>query len=171
MRRTVLLIFTLLLSACAASWLKPAIAHSFRSARVPPVMSADAEEARIRESLETSKKDLSTASLRHQDTLSVEEAKQASFERAQVLGQELATLLSESCSAGEPMPEEAVEVLRALISSTAGARGWFVTLLTNPAFDAVFQPPIDEALLGAISETVRARFATDAVERPDAVLS
>ena len=125
MRRTVLLIFTLLLSACAASWLKPAIAHSFRSARVPPVMSADAEEARIRESLETSKKDLSTASLRHQDTLSVEEAKQASFERAHVLGQELATLLSEVGLLGLLLFDIRLELIQPWLSSEA-----FPTMLT-----------------------------------------
>jgi len=43
-----------------------------------------------------------------------------------------------------------VKLLRALISTTAGARGWFVTLLTNPDFDAVFRSPVDESLLEAI---------------------
>ena len=51
------------------------------------------------------------------------------------------------------MPPEAVSTLRSLISSTAGARGWFVTLLTNPDFEPVFRPPLDETLLSAISET------------------
>jgi len=79
-------------------------------------------------------------------------ARAISFDDAQVLGEKLATVLSTSCKAGEPMPEEAVTLLRALISTTAGARGWFVTLLTNPDFDAVFQSPIDEALLQAICD-------------------
>ena len=50
------------------------------------------------------------------------------------------------------MPQEAVAVLRALISSTSGARGWFVTLLTDPDFGAIFRPPLDESLLSAISD-------------------
>jgi len=79
-------------------------------------------------------------------------AKKASFEEAQALGAQLAALLSESCAQGQPMPPEAVTVLRVLISSTSGARGWFVTLLTNPDFEAVFRPPLDESLLSAISD-------------------
>ena len=79
-------------------------------------------------------------------------ARQASFEEAQALGTQLATLLAESCAEGEPMPSEAVKVLRALISSSSGARGWFVTLLTDERFDAVFRPPLDAALLSTISD-------------------
>jgi len=80
-------------------------------------------------------------------------ARQASFEEAQALGSQLATLLAESCAEGEPMPTQAVSVLRALISSSSGARGWFVTLLTDERFDAVFRPPLDASLLSAISDT------------------
>ena len=79
-------------------------------------------------------------------------AREASFEEAQALGTQLATLLAESCAEGEPMPAEAVKVLRALISSSSGARGWFVTLLTDERFDAVFRPPLDAALLSTISD-------------------
>lgn len=82
-----------------------------------------------------------------------DQAKKSSFEDAQVLGRELAEVLTASCAAGEPMPEEAVKLLRALVSTTAGARGWFVSLLTNPKFDAVFQSPVDEVLLQAISDS------------------
>ena len=101
-----------------------------------------AKEAQIREQLEGGK-----PSTRHTATSAPTEAaaKQASFEEAQALGATLATMLTESCAAGEPMPAEAVATLRALISTTAGARGWFVTLLTDPAFEPVFRPPLDEA--------------------------
>ena len=75
------------------------------------------------------------------------------FEEAQDLGSNLASILAESCAAGEPMPAEAVSTLRALVSSTPGARGWFVSLLTNPDYDAVFQLPLDEALLSAIESS------------------
>eukprot|EP00443_Scrippsiella_acuminata_P009407 CAMPEP_0115351638 /NCGR_PEP_ID=MMETSP0270-20121206/97095_1 /TAXON_ID=71861 /ORGANISM="Scrippsiella trochoidea, Strain CCMP3099" /LENGTH=284 /DNA_ID=CAMNT_0002773789 /DNA_START=15 /DNA_END=870 /DNA_ORIENTATION=- len=118
------------------------------------------EEAKIRQSLEGGK----SASLRHgavaaghEDgeqgaaATTEDEAKASSFEDAQVLGKKLGMVLAASCAAGEPMPEEAVKLLRALVSTTAGARGWFVTLLTDPAFDAVFQSPVDESLLDAIS--------------------
>ena len=81
-------------------------------------------------------------------------ARQASFEEAQALGSQLAELLAESCAEGEPMPAEAVGVLRALISTSSGARGWFVTLLTDERFDAVFAPPLDASLLSAIADTL-----------------
>ena len=71
---------------------------------------------------------------------------------AQLLGGKLADILSAARETDEPMPAEAVDVLRALISTTAGARGWFVTLLTNPDYDAVFRPPLDEGFLCAICE-------------------
>jgi len=104
-----------------------------------------AKEAQIREQLEAGKADAAAA-----PAVDEAAAAKASFEEAQALGAQLAAVLTESCAAGEPMPSEAVAVLRALISSTAGARGWFVTLLTNPDFDPVFQPPLDEGLLQAI---------------------
>ena len=114
------------------------------------------EEQRIREGLEKSK-----TSQRHSQADEVESsevsARKASFEQAQSLGEELATVLSTACAAGEPMPAEAQRILRALISTTAGARGWFVSLLTNPDFDAIFQPPIYDAILDAICETVSER--------------
>ena len=40
------------------------------------------------------------------------DAATASFEESQVLGAKLASILSESCVSGEPMPSEAVDVLR-----------------------------------------------------------
>ena len=112
-----------------------------------------AEEAKIRESLGGE-----MASERH-GAAAVEvgaeaeaAARQASFEEAQALGTQLATLLAESCAEGEPMPAEAVKVLRALVSSTSGARGWFVTLLTNPDFESIFEAPMPETMLEAICE-------------------
>lgn len=136
-----------LLLGLTSSFVVPTIAHQrlfvanspwihlrFRTIHHPLLSAADEEEARIRSGLVGNKKDAATAS----------------FEESQVLGARLASILAESCSAGEPMPSEAVDVLRTLVSTSSGARGWFVTLLTDPAYDAVFKPPIDASLLAAI---------------------
>jgi len=80
------------------------------------------------------------------------DARKPSFEDAQVIGEDLARILTESCGNGEPMPDEAISLLRALISTTSGARGWFVSLLTNPDFEPVFIPPIDESFLIALND-------------------
>ena len=48
---------------------------------------------------------------------------------------------------------QATEVLRALVSTTSGARGWFVSLLTNQDFEPVFVSPIDESFLSALCES------------------
>jgi len=79
-----------------------------------------------------------------------EAAQAASFEESQVLGAQLADILAASCTNGEKMPAEAVTVLRSLVSTTSGARGWFVTLLTDERYDAAFKPPLDPELLRAI---------------------
>ena len=76
-----------------------------------------------------------------------EAAQAASFEESQLLGTQLADILAASCANGEKMPAEAVTVLRSLVSTTSGARGWFVTLLTDERYDAVFKPPLDPELL------------------------
>lgn len=76
----------------------------------------------------------------------------ASFEDAQAIGRDLATMLTASCTDGEPMPAEATALLRELVSQTAGARGWFVSLLTTPEFEPVFVPPLDESLLTALCD-------------------
>jgi len=73
----------------------------------------------------------------------------ASFEESQVLGQ-LADILAANCSNGEEMPIEAVIVLRSLASPTWGARGLFVTLLTDERYDAVFKLPLEPQLLTVI---------------------
>jgi len=78
-------------------------------------------------------------------------AKASSFEDAQVLGRQLANSLVTSRTKGEPLSQESTNLLRALISTTAGARGWFVTLLTDPDFEPLFVSPMEEVLLQAIA--------------------
>ena len=73
----------------------------------------------------------------------------ATPEESQVLGQ-LADLLATNCSNGEEMPYAAVVMLRNLASPTWGARGLFVTLLTDERYDAVFKLPLEPALLTTI---------------------
>lgn len=104
-----------------------------------------AEEERIRKAFGDKASDRHT-----QDVVTSEDAAEASFEDAQVIGRKLAKVLTESCVAGEPMPEEAVTLLKSLVSTMSGARGWFVTLLTDPDYEPLFQPPIDETLLKAL---------------------
>mmetsp|Transcript_59325 Transcript_59325/g.111973 ORF Transcript_59325/g.111973 Transcript_59325/m.111973 type:complete len:477 (-) Transcript_59325:95-1525(-) len=111
-------------------------AQSCRGLCVPGLLASvsggDAkEEVRIRQSLN-------------------QQAPDISFENAQVVGAELASVLQSSCAAGEAMPARASELLRELVSTSSGARGWFVTLLTDPAYDAIFRDPIDESLLAAL---------------------
>ena len=73
----------------------------------------------------------------------------ATPEESQVLGQ-LADLLATNCSNGEEMPYAAVVMIRNLASPTWGARGLFVTLLTDERYDAVFKLPLEPALLTTI---------------------
>ena len=73
----------------------------------------------------------------------------ATPEESLVLGQ-LADLLATNCSNGEEMPYEAVVMLRSLASPTWGARGLFVTLLTDERYDAVFKLPLEPQLLTVI---------------------
>jgi len=106
------------------------------------------EEERIRKSMGDK------ASDRHaEEAVTAESAKKASFEDAQAIGSKLAKVLTDSCVAGQPMPEEAVTLLKSLVSSMSGARGWFVTLLTDPDYEPLFRPPIDETILQALSES------------------
>ena len=121
------------LTVAALAFIAPNLVRSPPPARAHVAASAASEEAQIRDSLS------GTA-----------DAATASFEDAQAIGAKLATILADKCEAGEPMPSEAVEVLRTLVSTASGARGWFVTLLTDPAYEAVFRPPIDAQLLEAI---------------------
>ena len=74
----------------------------------------------------------------------------ASFEESQELGAQLADILAASRADGETMPAKDAARLRSLVSTTSGARGWFVTLLTEERYDAVFKPPLDPELLRAI---------------------
>ena len=75
----------------------------------------------------------------------------ASFEESQVLGAQLSlTSLQPPVLTARNAAVEAVTVLRSLVSTTSGARGWFVILLTDERYDAVFEPPLDMELLRAI---------------------
>ena len=104
------------------------------------------EEARIRAKLEDhaaqqrgrhAKKKLSPAAQRRR-------AKRgASFEAAQDIGRELAEQLRDK----KALDDEARELLQDLVSTTSGARGWFVSLLTDDDLAQLFVPPIDDALL------------------------
>lgn len=147
------------ISISAAHGLHRSMGFTSRQRRLPVRMLSEADaakEAQIREQLEgaaarggrNSKGPQSKQDLTHAPTEAA--AKQASFDEAQKIGARLAAMLTESCANGEPMPAEAAGTLRALISTSAGARGWFVTLLTDPRFEPVFRPPLDEALLEAI---------------------
>ena len=78
-----------------------------------------------------------------------EAAQAASFEESQVLGAQLAEILAESCANGERVPGEAVKVLRSLVSTTAGARGLYVTLLTDE-HNTLLTTPLNPELLTAI---------------------
>lgn len=120
----------------------------------------DLEEVRIRGSLEKSEAPstrhghvAAAASARANSgtaAATVSEAKASSFENAQVLGRQLAKALSASRTADEPLSQEARDLLGALVSTTAGARGWFVTLLTDPDFEPLFVSPMQEVILEAI---------------------
>ena len=77
-------------------------------------------------------------------------AQAASFEESQIISVQLADILAGARAHGETMPSEAATVLRSLVSTDEGARGWFVTLLTDERYDAVLKPPLDPELLAAI---------------------
>lgn len=104
------------------------------------------EEARIRAQLEAHaegqhgknfKKHLSPAAKRRR-------AKRgASFEAAQEIGRDLAAQLRDT----KTLDETARDLLEELVSTTSGARGWFVSLLTDEDLASLFETPIDDALL------------------------
>jgi len=133
--------------------------HSFTSLQATQTTDRE-EEVRIRRSLEESEAPstrhghvaaaVSTRAKSGTAATTVGEAKASSFEDAQVLGRQLANALSASRTACMPLSQEATDLLHALVSTTAGARGWFVTLLTDPNFEALFVPPMDDVLLQAI---------------------
>ena len=50
------------------------------------------------------------------------------------------------------LDDEARELLQDLVSTTSGARGWFVSLLTDEDLAQLFVPPIDDALLQPIAQ-------------------
>lgn len=151
-------ILTLLLGICQPSginsFFNPILKKHFRVERCITTSISAAKENKIRRRLVRLKDggDASGDNDSNTGPTSIDGARKSSFEDAQVIGRNLATILSQSCSNGEPMPEEATLLLRALISTTSGARGWFVSLLTDPYFEPVFVPPIDEAFLSALCD-------------------
>jgi len=126
-----------------------------RGARAPrPVRSTSEmeEEAKIRAKLEEyareqkgrhSQKKLSPSAARRR------KKRGASFEEAQEIGARLAREVRR-CG-GSELDAGARELLQDLVSTTAGARGWFVALLTDPDLGPLFEPPIDDALLEPIA--------------------
>ena len=114
-----------------------------------------AEEARIRAELEAyaartqgqhRKKRLSPSAARRR-------AKRgASFEEGQELGAALAAELRRCRKDGRRPDDAAIALLEDLVSTTSGARGWFVALLTDPDLGPLFEPPVDDALLLPIAE-------------------
>ena len=135
------------LALCVVDALRPAAPRTrLRSTNSPDLE----EEARIRAKLEDhaaqqrgrhAKKKLSPAAQRRR-------AKRgASFEAAQDIGRELAEQLRDK----KTLDDEARELLQDLVSTTSGARGWFVSLLTDEDLAQLFEPPIDDALLQPIA--------------------
>ena len=133
------------LALCVVEALRPSVT------RLQGTNSPDLEEeARIRAKLEDhaaqqrgrhAKKKLSPAAQRRR-------AKRgASFEAAQDIGRELAEQLRDK----KTLDDEARELLQDLVSTTSGARGWFVSLLTDDDLAQLFEPPIDDALLEPIA--------------------
>ena len=135
------------LALCVVEALRPSAPRT----RLQSTNSPDLEEeARIRAKLEDhaaqqrgrhAKKKLSPAAQRRR-------AKRgASFEAAQDIGRELAEQLRDK----KALDDEARELLQDLVSTTSGARGWFVSLLTDEDLAQLFVPPIDDALLQPIA--------------------
>jgi hypothetical protein len=113
-----------------------------------------AEEARIRDELEAyasarrgkhHRKRLTPAAARRRA------ARGASFEDAQAMGAALGAALADCRARGTPPDAETRAILRDLVSTTSGARGWFVAMLTDPAFGDVWAEPIDAAIVDEIA--------------------
>ena len=139
------------LALCWVEALRPAVLPPRLQTSRKSTNSPDLEEeARIRAKLEDhaaqqrgrhAKKKLSPAAQRRR-------AKRgASFEAAQDIGRELAEQLRDK----KELDDEARELLQDLVSTTSGARGWFVSLLTDDDLAQLFVPPIDDALLQPIA--------------------
>mgnify|MGYP003308489721 FL=1 len=77
--------------------------------------------------------------------------KRQSFEESQAISVELGRELERCRREGERLGDDARDLLDDLISTTSGARGWFVVLLTSPEFGALFSPAVEPALLEAIA--------------------
>ena len=84
------------------------------------------------------------------DAVSVESAQAASFEAAQSLGFALGQQMAARLQRGDSAAQEEKLALKALLSHSDGARGFYVTTLTAPELDSLFCEPLDPALLDAI---------------------
>ena len=82
--------------------------------------------------------------------VSVESAQAASFEAAQSLGFALGQQMAARLQRGDSAAQEEKLALKALLSHSDGARGFYVTTLTAPELDSLFCEPLDPALLDAI---------------------
>ena len=85
--------------------------------------------------------------------VSVEAAKSASFEEAQKLGMSLGLSLSSHLAHGSAPSIDEQGALGALLSHSDGARGFYVTTLTAPELDKLFEEPIQESMLSAIKSS------------------
>lgn len=65
---------------------------------------------------------------------------------------QLARVLRESGVAGEPIPDEAVQLLRTLVKTVRQNPEFWIPFLHEPDFELLFQHPIDESILEAIGE-------------------
>lgn len=86
-------------------------------------------------------------------TVSVEAAKSASFEEAQELGMALGLGLSSRVAQGSAPNQDEESALEALLSHSDGARGFYVTTLTAPELDNLFEQPIQASVLSAIKSS------------------
>jgi hypothetical protein len=86
-------------------------------------------------------------------TVSVEAAKSASFEEAQELGMALGLGLSSRVAQGSAPNQDEESALEALLSHPDGARGFYVTTLTAPELDNLFEQPILASVLSAIKSS------------------
>eukprot|EP00283_Hemiselmis_rufescens_P009983 CAMPEP_0173430742 /NCGR_PEP_ID=MMETSP1357-20121228/9091_1 /TAXON_ID=77926 /ORGANISM="Hemiselmis rufescens, Strain PCC563" /LENGTH=201 /DNA_ID=CAMNT_0014395129 /DNA_START=179 /DNA_END=784 /DNA_ORIENTATION=- len=73
-----------------------------------------------------------------QSTVTKEKALNADFAQAQSLGIILGEKLTKCTVQKQALPEKEMDALKALLSHSDGARGFYVTTLTMPEFDSAF---------------------------------
>jgi len=85
------------------------------------------------------------------ELISIEAAKTATFEQAQKIGLTLGSSMSARLKRGDAATaNDEQQALLALLSHSDGARGFYVTTLTDPEIDNVFHEPIDPFIVEAI---------------------